>query len=328
LRPIPLVLKAAFLAAAMLLGNIPGIASAQGYPHSPIKFVVPYAAGGSTDILARTLGDFMSKRLGQSVVVINQPGGGGAIGTTAVARAPADGYTILMATNGTHAINPSLMPNLTYDAVKDFQPVSLVATVPLLLVVPSKSDVRTIRQLVDQPSRKSAALNFGSAGIGSSGHLAGEMLKLEGKLDASHTPYKGDAPAVVDLMAGHIDYLFANMPAAVSQVRAGAIRALAVTTAQRSNELPDVPTVREAGFPRLQVDPWYGIFLPAGTTPEVTAKLSEAVNAALQDPGVRKKMEGLGATPQGTTPEKFAQVISADITKFAAIVKTSGAKVD
>jgi len=283
--------------------------------------VVPYAPGGSTDILARTLGDFMSQRFGQAVVVMNQPGGGGAIGTTVVARSPADGYTLLMATNGTHAINPSLMPKLTYDAVKDFQPVSLVASVPLLLVVPAKSDVKTIQQLVDAKGRK---LNFGSAGIGSSGHLAGEMLKLEGKLDAQHIAYKGDAPAVVDLMAGQIDYVFANM----NHVRAGTLRALAVTTAQRSAELPDVPTVQEAGFPRLLVDPWYGVFVPAGTPPDVVAKLTDTINAALQDGAVRKRLEGLGATPQGTTPAKFAEIIRGDIAKFATIVKASGAKVE
>lgn len=320
------LLRALVLAASALI-VAPATALAQAYPANTIKFVVPYAPGGSTDIIARTLAEYLTQRFGQTVVVINQPGAGGSIGTTAVARSAADGYTLLMATNGTHAINPSLMQKLSYDAVKDFQPVSLVASVPLLLVVPAKSDVKSIQQLVDPKLRK-ASINFGSAGIGSSGHLAGEMLKIEGKLDAQHVAYKGDAPAVVDLMAGQLDYVFANMPAAVNQVRAGTLRPLAVTTAQRSSELPDVPTVLEAGFPRLQIDPWYGVFVPAGTPPEVVAKLNEGINAALQDAAVRKRLEGLGAAPHGTTPEKFAQIIRSDIAKFATIVKISGAKVE
>lgn len=320
-------LRYAAVALAATMGIVPAATVAQSYPGNPIKFVVPYAAGGSTDILARTLAEFLSKRFGQPVVVVNQPGGGGAIGTAAVANAPADGYTLLMATNGTHAINPSLFAKLPYDAVKDFQPVSLVASVPLLLVVPAKSEVKSIRDMVDPRSRK-ASVNFGSAGVGSSGHLAGEMLKIEGKLDAAHIAYKGDAPAVIDLMAGTLDYLFANMPAAVNQVRAGTLRALAVTTAQRSPELPDVPTVREAGYPRLQVDPWYGVFVRAGTSAEIVANLNEGINAALQDPAVRKRLANLGATPHGTTPQEFAQIVKTDIAKFATVVKASGAKAD
>jgi tripartite-type tricarboxylate transporter receptor subunit TctC len=315
------------LALVAAAGIVPAAAWAQAYPHSPIKFVVPYAAGGSTDILARTVGEFLSKRLGQPVVIVNQPGGGGAIGTAGVLNAPADGYTLLMATNGTHAINPSLFTKLPYDAVKDFQPVSLVASVPLLLVVPAKSEVKSIREMVEARNRK-AAINFGSAGVGSSGHLAGEMLKMEGQLDAAHIAYKGDGPAVIDLMAGTLDYLFANMPAAVNQVRAGTLRALAVTTAQRSSELPDVPTVLEAGYPRLQVDPWYGVFVRAGTNPEIVAMLNQGINAALQDPAVRKRLASLGATPQGTTPQEFAQIVKTDIAKFAPVVKASGARAD
>jgi tripartite-type tricarboxylate transporter receptor subunit TctC len=320
-------LRCMAVALAAAMGIVPATTAAQSYPGNSIKFVVPYAAGGSTDILARTLGEFLSKRFGQPVVIVNQAGGGGAIGTAAVANAPADGYTLLMATNGTHAINPSLFTKLPYDAVKDFQPVSLVASVPLLLVVPAKSEVKSIRDMIEARNRK-AAVNFGSAGVGSSGHLAGEMLKMEGKLDAAHIAYKGDGPAVIDLMAGTLDYLFANMPAAVNQVRAGTLRAIAVTTAQRSPELPDVPTVEEAGYPRLQVDPWYGVFVRAGTRPEIVATLNEGINAALKDPAVRQRLASLGATPHGTTPTEFAQIVKADIAKFAPVVKASGAKAD
>jgi tripartite-type tricarboxylate transporter receptor subunit TctC len=314
-------------AGAAVLSAMSGSALAQSYPGGPIKIVVPYAPGGSTDILARTIADSLSKRFGQPVLVVNQPGAGGSVGTAAVARSAADGQTLLMATNGTHAINPTLYSKLPYDAVKDFKPVSLIASVPLLLVVPAKSDVKSLKALVER-SAGAKALNFGSAGVGSSGHLAGEMLKMEGKLDAQHIAYKGDGPAVVDLIGGSIDYLFANMPAAVNQAKAGAVRPLAVTSAQRSQELPDVPTVAEAGYPRLQVDPWYGVLVPSGTSREIVATLSEAINAGLQEPAVRTRFESLGATPQGTTPEKFAQIIAADTEKFATVIKVSGAKAD
>jgi tripartite-type tricarboxylate transporter receptor subunit TctC len=313
-------------AGAAIFPAAAGDALAQAYPSGPIKIVVPYAPGGSTDILARTIGENLSKRLGQPVVIVNQPGAGGSVGTAAVARAPADGLTLVMATNGTHAINPTLYSKLPYDAVKDFKPVSLVASVPLLVVVPAKSDVKSLKGLAERSA--GSRLNFGSAGVGSSGHLAGEMLKIEGKLDAQHIAYKGDGPAVVDLIGGNIDYLFANMPAAVNQARAGTVRPLAVTSAQRSPELPDVPTVAEAGFPRLQVDPWYGLLVPSGTSREIVTTLSEAINAGLQEPAVRKRFENLGATPRGTTPEKFAEIIAADTEKFAAVIKTSGAKAE
>lgn len=318
---------AAIAAGAAILACPAGHAVAQSFPTGPMKIVVPYAPGGSTDILARTIAENLSKRFGQPVVVVNQPGAGGSVGTAAVARSPADGHTMVMATNGTHAINPTLYSKLPYDAVKDFKPVSLIASVPLLLVVPAKSDVKTVKALIER-GVGGKPLNFGSAGVGSSGHLAGEMLKIEGKLDAQHIAYKGDGPAVVDLIGGSVDYLFANMPAAVNQAKAGTVRPLAVTSTQRSQELPDVPTVAEAGYPRLQVDPWYGVLVPSGTSTEIVNTLSEAINAALKDPAVRKRFEGLGATPQGTTPEKFGQIIAADTAKFATAIKISGAKAD
>lgn len=314
-------------AGAAIFSTTASDALAQAYPSGPIKIVVPYAPGGSTDILARTIGENLSKRLGQPVVIVNQPGAGGSVGTAAVARAQADGLTLVMATNGTHAINPTLYSKLPYDAVKDFKPVSLIASVPLLVVVPVKSDVKSLKGLAER-SAGSRPINFGSAGVGSSGHLAGEMLKIEGKLDAQHIAYKGDGPAVVDLIGGNIDYLFANMPAAVNQAKAGTVRPLAVTSSQRSPELPDVPTVAEAGYPRLQVDPWYGLLVPSGTSREIVTTLSEAINAGLQEPAVRKRFEGLGATPRGTTPEKFAEIIAADTEKFATVIKLSGAKAE
>jgi tripartite-type tricarboxylate transporter receptor subunit TctC len=302
-------------------------AFAQAYPRGPIKLVVPYAPGGSTDLLARTLGEYVGKRLGQPVVVVNQPGAGGSLGTAAVARSAPDGLTLLMATNGTHAINPTLYAKLPYDAVKDFEPVSLVAVVPLLLAVPASSEIRTVKQFVERAAG-AKRLSFGSAGVGSSGHLAGEMLSTEGNLQAVHIPYRGDGPAVVDLISGNIDFLFANMPAVVNHVRAGTVRAVAVTSAHRSPELPDVPTVAEAGYPRLQVDPWYGIFAPAGTPRAIVATLNEAIAAGLADAPTRKRFESVGATPQGAAPDKFAQLIASDTARFAAVIKASGARAE
>lgn len=302
-------------------------AFAQAYPRGSIKLVVPYAPGGSTDLLARTIGEYLGKRLGQPVVVVNQPGAGGSVGTAAVARSAPDGLTLLMATNGTHAINPTLYAKLPYDAVKDFEPVSLVAVVPLVLAVPASSEIRTVKQFVEQQAG-GKRLSFGSAGVGSSGHLAGEMLNTAGNLRAVHIPYKGDGPAVVDLISGNIDFLFANMPAVVNHVRAGTMRAVAVTSTRRSPELTDVPTVAEAGYPRLQVDPWYGIFAPAGTSQAIVATLNEAIAAALADAPTRKRFESVGATPQGGAPDKFAQLIASDTARFAAVIKASGAKAE
>jgi tripartite-type tricarboxylate transporter receptor subunit TctC len=314
--------QAAQLILALTLMSAGPELRAQAFPSGPLKFLVPYAAGGSTDIIARTLADPMAAKLGQQVVVVNQPGAGGGVGSAAVARAPADGLTLLLATNGSHAINPSLYPSLAYDPVKDFQAVSMVASVPLLLVVPSASDIKAMRDLVE----KKRPMSFGSAGVGSSGHLTGEMLKLEGHLDANHIAYRGDGPNVLDLIGGRIHFSFVNMPAATNHVKSGMLRPLAVTTAQRSAQLPGVPTVSEAGYPRLQVDPWYGVFVAAATPHEVVARLNQVINASLQEPGVRKRLEDLGATTLGTTPDAFAKALAADIAKFAVVVKASGAK--
>jgi len=318
----------AAVAAMAGLGGPAGQAHA-AFPEKPIRVIVPYVGGGSTDLLARLLGDKMGEKLGQPVVVHNQPGGGGAIGTAAVARAEPDGYTLVMATNGTHSINPSLYASLPYDAVKDFAPVSLVAAVPLVLVVPAQSPVRQMSELQAYgQSRPGRSLNYGSAGVGSSGHLASEMLKSTLGFEGAHVPYKGDGQALVDLIAGRLDFSFANMPATMSHVRAGTLRPLAVSTGQRSGMLPDVPTVAQVGFPMLEVNPWYGFLAPAGTPPGVIRTLNEAVAAALADPAVRERMEQVGAQPLGTSPEDFARIIAEDTAKFAKVIEASGAKAE
>lgn len=231
-----------------------------------------------------------------------------------------------MATNGTHAINPSLYSSLPYDAVKDFVPVSLVAAVPLVLVVPAESPVRQMSELKSYAQTRPAhSLTYGSAGVGSSGHLASEMLRSTMGFKGAHIPYKGDGQALVDLLAGRLDFNFANMPATMSHVQAGTLRPLAVSTGSRSSMLPDVPTVAQAGFPSLEVNPWYGFLAPAGTPPEVVKTLNGAVVQALADPAVREKMAQLGAQPIGSSPEDFAKTIDADTKKFAAVIKESGA---
>ncbi len=299
------------------------------YPTQPIRLIVPYVGGGSTDILARIVAEKLGQKIGQSIVVQNQPGGGGAIGTAAVARANADGYTLVMATNGTHSINPSLYASLPYDAVADFEPVSLIAAVPLVLVVPATSPIRQLSEIkayaATQPNQ---SLNFGSAGVGSSGHLASEMLKSELGIAASHIPYKGDGQALVDLIAGRVDYSFANMPATTGYLQAGSLRALAVSTKQRSPMLPDIPTVAEAGFPALEVDPWYGILAPKGTPPSTVTLLSESIATVLSDPETKARVMQLGAQAIGSTPQAFAKVIADDTRKFAAVIQASGARAD
>ena len=279
-------------------------------------------------MLARILAETIGKEFGQNIAVFNQPGGGGSIGSTAVAQSEPDGYTWLMATNGTHAINISLYPKLTYDPVKDFSPVSLVATVPLVLVVPTSSPVKSLDALIELGKSKESGLNFGSAGVGSSGHIAAETLKIESNIPGTHIAFKGDAPALVELMAGRLDFSFANLPAAVTQINDGRLRALAVTTEQRSPELPDVPTVAQAGYPSLRLDPWYGVLVPSGTDPDIVASLSQEISKALKLPAVQQRIKDLGATPKASTPGEFAGIMAHDTSRFREIIKSSGMKAE
>jgi tripartite-type tricarboxylate transporter receptor subunit TctC len=312
----------------LLCSSAIGLAQA-AYPDHPIRLIVPYVAGGSTDILARLVGQSMGAKLGQSVIVQNEPGGGGAIGSATVARSSPDGYTLLMATNGTHAINPSLYSSLSYDAVKDFTPISLLAAVPLVLVVPAASPVKTVADLKGYAAMQPGqTLSFASAGVGSSGHLAGEMLKRALAVKAVHIPYKGDGQALVDLLAKRVDFSFANMPATMGYLQAKSLRPLAVSTAARSPLLPDVPTVAEAGYPQLQVDPWYGLMAPRGLPAAITKQLSDTVASVLADASVRKRIEQLGAQLMDSSLPYFVKTIAADTAKFAEVIKASGAKAD
>lgn len=316
------------LAAASALGLLaltPLAAQAQAFPTKAITIIVPFSAGGTTDILARVLGQFISKDLGQPVIIDNRAGAGGNIGTQLVARAAPDGHTILMGTVGTHAINQSLYPKLAFDPIKDFAPLTRVALVPNLLVANPAQPFKTVKELMAYAKANPGKVTFGSSGSGTSIHLSGELFKQMAGVDIQHVAYKGSAPAVNDLLGNHIAIMFDNMPSAIGHVKAGKLRPLAVTTAQRSPALPDVPTIAEAGVPGYEATSWFGLLAPAKTPAPVVAKLNASILKALADPDVKKKLLEQGAEPAGETPAQFAAFIASETVKWGKIVKQSGA---
>jgi tripartite-type tricarboxylate transporter receptor subunit TctC len=315
--------------AAATLGITPSDAWAQAaYPTKPITIIVPFSAGGTTDILARVVGLHVGQTLGQPVIVDNRAGAGGNIGTQAVARAPADGYTLLMGTVGTHAINQSLYKKLPFDPIKDFTPLSRVAMVPNLLVANPAQPYKNVRELIAYGKANPGKINFASSGSGTSIHLSGELFKQMTQIDMQHVPYKGSAPALADLIGGQTAIMFDNMPSVMPHVKAGKLRALAVTTARRSPALPDVPTVAESGVPGYDTSSWFGLLAPAGTPADVVGKLNAAILKALADPGVKTKLAEQGAEPHPEKPEQFAAFIGSETAKWGKVVKESGASVD
>ncbi|MEN7529051.1 tripartite tricarboxylate transporter substrate binding protein [Cupriavidus sp. DL-D2] len=302
-------------------------ASAQEFPQHPLRLVLPYPAGGPTDLLARVVAVKMSESLGQSVVVDNKPGASGMIGAEAVARATPDGYTML-ANASLHVINPSIYSRMRYDAFKDFVPITQLADVPLVLVVNNNSPVRTVQDLIAYARRQGNSLNFGSAGNASAQQLAGESFKLAAKVSMQHVPYKGSAPALTDLMGGQIQLMFDSMPSAMPFIKSGKLRAVAVTTARRASALPDVPTVAESGLPGFEISTWYGLWAPRGTPPAVVEKLAAHAAAALKRPDVRQQYADMGAEPIGSSPADFARYNVSEGKKWAEIVRQSGAKAD
>jgi tripartite-type tricarboxylate transporter receptor subunit TctC len=301
----------------------------------PIRIIVPFAPGGTTDILARAVAPELQRALSQSVVVENRAGSGGNIGTEAVAKSANDGYTLLMGTVGTQAINKSLYPNLSYDPQKDFAPITLVAGVPNVMVVPTDKaaqwKVNTVADFIDHAKRNPGRLSMASSGNGTSIHLAGELFKAMTGTFMVHIPYRGSGPALVDLIAGVTDVMFDNLPAALPHIRSGRLKALAVTSAQRSAVLPDVPTVEQAGGPALkgfEASSWFGLLAPAGTNVEIVNRLQRETASALQRPDVAERLRSQGAIASGNTPQQFAALIDAEIKKWADVVKRSGAKVD
>ena len=323
--------RAAALAcvAAAVAALLPaGPAQAQAYPTRAVKMVVPFPPGGSLDIAGRLIAQKLTDAWGQPVVVENKPGAGGNIGADFVAKSPPDGYTILMGALSTHAVNPSLYKSMPYDAAKDFAPITLIAITPNVLVVNAASPVTSAKEFIAYAKANPGKLSFGSGSNGSAGHLAGELFKVETGTDAVHIPFKGGAPATQALLAGDTQFMFDNLANAMAQVKAGKLRALAVTTANRSPLAPDLPTMAEAGLPGFDISTWYGFFAPAGTPPAVVAKWSADVAKVLNAPDVRAKFVADGAEPTPNSPEQFAQFIAREQAKYARIVKASGAKVD
>jgi tripartite-type tricarboxylate transporter receptor subunit TctC len=313
----------ALLATAMALP-----AGAQAYPSRPVKLVVPFPPGGSLDITGRLIAQRLSEMWGQAVVVENKPGAGGNIGADFVAKSPPDGYTILLGALSTHAVNPNLYAKMPYDAVRDFAPITLIAITPNVLVVNAAAPVNNIKEFIAWTKANPGKLAFGSGSNGSAGHLAGELYKVETGTDAVHIPFKGGAPATQALLAGDTQFMFDNLANAMAQVKAGKLKALAVTTAQRSPLVPDLPTLAEAGLPGFDISTWYGLFAPAGTPAAIVGKWNADVTRILTTPDVRAKLMADGAEPAPDTPEQFAQMISRELAKYARIIKASGAKVD
>lgn len=326
------ILRSIALAGALSFTGLsalaPSSAAAQSFPTKPVTIVVPFSAGGTTDILARIVGQYLGNKFGQSVVIENRDGAGGNIGTQLVSRSKADGYTLLMGTVGTHAINPALYKKLNFDHIKDFQPLTRVAMVPNLLVVNPERPYRSVKELIEYAKTHPGEVTFASSGNGSSIHLSGELFKTMTKVDMIHVPYKGSAPAVTDLIGGQIDIMFDNMPSAIQHVRSGRLKPIAVTTAKRSPELPDVPTIAEAGVPGYEATSWFGMFAPAKTPAPIVAQLNAALVKVLGNPDVKKKLAEQGAEPYAEKPEQFAEFIKQETAKWGRVVKASGASVD
>jgi len=318
-------MKRLFLA---LLCALPLLAAADTYPSKPIRFVVPYPAGGPLDTIARLLGQKVSESVKQPVVVDNKPGAGGNIGADAVAKSPADGYTILMGAVATHAINPTLYASIPYDPVRDFIPVTQVASTPNVLVVNPSVPAASVGEFIAYARANPGKLNFGSGSTGSAGHLAGELFKTQAGVEMTHVPYKGAAPAMNDLVGGQIQLMFDNLASSLGQVKAGRVRALAVTTARRTSLAPDLPTIAESGLPGFDINTWFGIFVPANTPREVVERLHAEFTRALALPDVKERMLALGAEPVGSRPDEFAAYIRAEGEKYARLIKASGAKAD
>jgi tripartite-type tricarboxylate transporter receptor subunit TctC len=303
-------------------------ASAQTYPIKAVRLIVPFPPGGSLDIAGRLIAQKLTEMWGQTVVVENKPGAGGNIGADFVAKSPPDGYTILLGALSTHAVNPSLYKSMPYDAAKDFAPITLIAVTPNVLVVNASSPVNNAKEFIAYAKANPGKLAFGSGSNGSAGHLAGELFKVETGTDAVHVPFKGGAPATQALLAGDTQFMFDNLANAMAQVKAGRLKALAVTTAERSKLVPELPTMAEAGLPGFDIATWYGLFAPAGTPAPIIAKWNADVTRILNSPDIRARLVADGADPSPNTPEQFAQMIARELTKYARIVKVSGAKID
>ena len=317
---------------ATFLVAIPALAQS-AWPSKTVKIVVPFAPGGTTDILARAIAPELGKAFGQAFVVENRGGAGGNIGAEQVAKAPADGYTLLMGTVGTHGINKSLYAKLAFDPQKDFAPITLVAGVPNVMVMNTERarqlGINTVPDFIQYARNQSAGFNMASSGNGTSIHLAGELFKSMTGVSMTHIPYTGSAPALLGLVSGQVDVMFDNLPSAMALIKAGKLRAFAVTSGQRSAAMPELPTLEEAGqLKGFEASSWFGLLAPAGTPADVVGRLQQETAKALNSPEIKEKLLAQGAIPSGNTPQQFAALIDAEIKKWAVVVKASGARVD
>jgi tripartite-type tricarboxylate transporter receptor subunit TctC len=324
--PIIRLTRHLLLSLAMLL--VHGAALAQAYPAKPVRLLVPFAPGGTTDVLARLMGQKLSEALGQQFVIENRPGAGGNIGTDLAVKSPADGYTLVMSFDGTMAINPSTYRKLPFDPQKDLAPVASVAQVPLLIVVHPGVAASSVAEFVALAKASPGGINYSSAGHGSTGHLTGELFRGRAAIEMVHVSYKGGGQAVQDLLGGQIQMLVTALPTVEGHLKAGKLRALAFTSSRRVPGAPDVPTLAESGYAGLEVLSWYGILAPAGTPQDIVRKLNAEINRILQAPEVRARLVGLGAEATGGTPEQFAQTISADTARWAKVVSDAAIRID
>jgi tripartite-type tricarboxylate transporter receptor subunit TctC len=321
-----LLAACAVLVTAVLAFALP--AQADTFPSRTVKLVVPFPPGGPLDATGRAIAQKLTEAWGQNVIVENKAGAGGNIGADYVAKSAPDGYTVVMGALSTHAVNPSLYPKMPFDAQRDFAPITLVAITPNVLVVNPSLPVHSVKELIAYAKANPGKLSFGSGSIGSAGHLAGELFKVDAGVDMVHVPYKGAAPAMQGLLAGDTQLMFDNLASAMSQVKAGKLRALAVTTAERSKLVSDLPTMAEAGVPGFDISTWYGLLAPAGTPPDLIAKWNADVTKILSAPEMRERLATQGAEAAPDSPADFAKFIASELVKYAKIVKASGAKVD
>jgi len=317
------------LTLGLVLSGAPALAQATAdFPTRAIRIVVPFPAGGATDIAARLIAERMTAGWKQPVTVDNRPGAGGNIGSDVVAKSAPDGYTLIMGVTGSHAINTSLYAHMPYDPVKDFEPITQVAVVPNVIVVHPSVPARTLPELVALAKREPGKLNYASLGSGTAAHLTMEMFKATAGIDLTHIPYKGSAPAVADLIAGQVQVMVDGLPSALPHVKAGKLRALAVTSAHRSPAAPELPTIAESGYAGFSADAWSGLFAPRGTPKSIVDKLALETQRILKLPEVKQRLADLGAEAVGSTPAEFAEHVRTEIDKWARVVKASGARVD
>src|SRR4051794_24984506 len=313
---------------AAALAAWPTYLLAEDFPTKLVRIVVPQTAGGATDTFARTIGQKLSEHWKQPVVIENRAGAGGVIGTESVAKAPADGYTLLVTYEGSQAINPSLYENLPFDTIKDFTPIGTIATTPFLLIVGQKVQAKSFQEFLALARANPDKLNYGSAGNGSVNHLLGEMLKVEADVRIAHVPYKGAPQAISDVIGGHLDAAFASAPSVIGSVQQGLVRALAVSSAHRVAISPDTPTIAESGVKDFDVNPWWGIFGPAGLSPAIVSKINADVAEILKETDFQETLAKQGASPLASSPEQFRALLVKDIAKWAKAVKAAGIKMN